>query len=119
MIQDKLIEELDISVRALNSLKQARIKTIEEFLELTIERCKELGFSSRTIIEIETIKDSFCAKMNKIKTPIEYFIDYLKLHKVDDTYYLMQRQSIHQDFLEVIKRYEQEYIKSAKTNKKQ
>lgn len=56
----------------------------------------------------------FGAKMKDIKTPIEYFIDYLKLHKVDDTYYLMQRQSIHQDFLEVIKRYEQKYINSVK-----
>lgn len=66
MIQDKLIEELDISIRALNSLKQARIKTIGEILELTIERCKELGFSSRTIIEIETVKDSFCIQINPL-----------------------------------------------------
>jgi hypothetical protein len=52
--------------------------------------------------------------MKYIKTPTEYFIDYLKLHKVDDTYYLMQRQSIHQDFIEMIKKYEQEYLISRK-----
>jgi hypothetical protein len=66
MIQDKLVEELDISVRALNNLKQARVKTIGELLELTIERCKELGFSSRTIIEIETVKDSFGIQINPL-----------------------------------------------------
>lgn len=49
------------------------------------------------------------------KTPVEYFIDYLKLHKVDDTYYLTDRLSIHQDFIEAVKKYEQEYINSAKT----
>lgn len=48
-------------------------------------------------------------------TPVEYFIDYLRLHKVDDTFYLMGIASIHQDFIELIKKYEQEYINSAKT----
>jgi len=70
MIQDKIItysiEELDISVRALNSLKQARIETIGELLELTIERCKELGFSNRTVLEIETVKDSFGIQINPL-----------------------------------------------------
>lgn len=38
------------------------------------------------------------------KTPVEYFIEYLKLHKVDDNYYLIGRQSVHKDFVEVIKK---------------
>lgn len=69
------------------------------------KRCKTIGCNG---------DNQFCNDKKKTKTPIEYFIEYLRLHKVDDIYYLINRQSIHKDFLEVIKKYEEEYIISLK-----
>lgn len=46
------IEDLDISVRALNSIKQAGIKTTDELFNLDERQMRLLNFSSRTINEI-------------------------------------------------------------------
>jgi DNA-directed RNA polymerase subunit alpha len=46
------INDLDLSVRALNCLKQAEITTVEEFSKLTIEEMRFYKFSNKTIIEI-------------------------------------------------------------------
>ena len=47
-----------------------------------------------------------------MKTPIEFFIEYLKLGMIDDNYFLSQRPAIQKDFIELIKKYEIEYYNS-------
>lgn len=47
-----MIEDLDISVRALNSVRQAGIKTTDELFSLDERQMSLLNFSKRTIIEI-------------------------------------------------------------------
>jgi DNA-directed RNA polymerase alpha subunit len=47
-----MIEDLDISVRTLNSIKRAGIKTTEELFSLDERQMTLLNFSKRTIIEI-------------------------------------------------------------------
>ena len=49
------------------------------------------------------------------KTPIEYFIDYLKIHLIDHKNYLVNRPIIKIDFIEVLKKYEQEFMEKYKT----
>jgi DNA-directed RNA polymerase alpha subunit len=47
-----MIEDLDISVRTLNSVRQAGIKTTDELFSLDERQMRLLNFSKRTIIEI-------------------------------------------------------------------
>lgn len=57
---------------------------------------------------------------NFTETPLERLIRYLKLHKVDEEFYLIGRASIHENFLEMLKNYEIEYLKHYEiTNTKQ
>ena len=53
---NKQLRDLDFSVRALNSFKQANINTKKELLECNPNLYKKLNFSNKTIMEIKSYK---------------------------------------------------------------
>lgn len=53
---------LDLSVRALNSIKQANIKSTEELFSLSTNDMIILGFGRKSILEINELKDKYSAK---------------------------------------------------------
>lgn len=59
--------DLDLSVRALNSIKQANIKTVDELFNLSINDMIVLKFGKRTINEIKELKSSYITEKPLLK----------------------------------------------------
>ena len=66
---EKHLKDLDFSVTALNSFKQADINTEKELIECNPNIYKKLNFSNRTIMEIKDYKT-----LHENKNDLEQFI---------------------------------------------
>ena len=79
--------DLDLSVRALNSIKQTNIKTTDELLNLTDLEMKALGFGNKTICEINDIKNN-ATLFPKVETRTSIIAEFknkiLQLDKYDN-----------------------------------
>ena len=79
--------DLDLSVRALNSIKQTNIKTTDGLLNLTDLEMKALGFGNKTICEINDIKNN-ATLFPKVETRTSIIAEFknkiLQLDKYDN-----------------------------------
>ena len=70
MGEDKLIEELELSVRAYNCLKRARINTLRELLEIINQRPEDLkkikNLGQKTYEEIVEKVEKLGFELNKV-----------------------------------------------------
>ena len=74
----KTVYELNLSARALNSIKQASIDTTQELFSLSINDMTKLKFGRKTILEIEELKKTL------INTPTESAIDKMQIPQLSD-----------------------------------